>query len=224
MSEILYLVHATSNRSLVGNSLKVSKEPDTFPGVYFSLITDENILREQLFPGKQKLLIFSKTLLKQYNWHLNIQDVNGIISEHNTLFPWNTEKEIVNALKQNNMNELVFHDDVPLKYLCKTIVFPEYILGGEKNKRLPRKVITNNALPDFSLRPFYIFCDITSYTGIQSNFTKNSSLNWYRMMAHVARINLKKTDNIQTILSKLKKTQQFLHSHREAQDIYKMLR
>lgn len=223
MNKILYLVHVGKN-NLVGDKLRVSKEPDTFPGVYFSLITDENILKEELFPVGKIMHIFSRNLLKQNNWHLNIQDTNGIISEKNTLFPWNTEKEIVNALKKNKMNEIVFHNDVPLKYLCKTIKVPKNVWGLDKNKLLPKNVIVNKEKPDYSLRPFYIYCDINAYTGIQNEFTKPSSLKWYRMMAQVARIPIDKNDNSKQILLKLKKIQKYLFQHREEQDIYKMIK
>lgn len=222
MTKILYLVHTTKSK-IIGDKLRTSKEPGQFPGVYFSLITDENITSEELFPG-DVFLIFSKHLLKQNNWHLNIQDTNGIISEKNTLFPWNSEKEIVQALKKNKMNEIVFHDNVPLKYLCKKIKIPKNIYGFDKNKLLPRNVIVNKIKPDYTLRPFYIYCDINSYTGIQNEFTKPSSLKWYRMMAQVARISITKDDNSKSILSKLKRVQKYLLEHREEQDIYKMIR
>lgn len=222
MGKILYLVH-TSKGVIEGNKLRSSTDSDTFPGVYLSVITDENRLTEELFPGRDMFLIFSKELLKQKNWHINIQDTNGIISEKNTLFPWDTESKIVSGLKKNNMNEIIFHDDVPLKYLCQKIKIPKRLYGFDKNKVLPNKVIVNKEKPDYSLRPFYIYCDINAYTGIKNEFTKPSSLTWYRKMAQAARIPISKDDTSKKIISKLKKVQNYYKKHREEQDIYKLI-
>ena len=98
--------------------------------LYFSLITKYNRLTEKLFPGTECLL-FSRNLLKQINYHINICDNNGFITEGNTFFPWNIEyalekirenanlpinEEVVNY---HRMNEVIIHDDVLMDYLCQ---------------------------------------------------------------------------------------------------------
>ena len=86
MNDVYYLVHVTKNYSEEWSELKPSSlndYKDQYPGVYFSIVTKKNINKIQLFPGKQ-ILLFSKKLLEQKNYHINIKDYNGIISEKNT--------------------------------------------------------------------------------------------------------------------------------------------
>lgn len=103
-----------------------------FPGVYFTLITKDNLLTEELLT-KSYCLIFSKNLLKQRNYHVNETDNNGFITENNTYFPWNL-KEAVEEIKKNSlisssetginyrlMNEVIFHNPVPMEYCCMEI-------------------------------------------------------------------------------------------------------
>ena len=88
--DIYYLIHVTNDsKCFEWEELKVSEfnTDDQFPGVYFSIITKYNIDYEKLFPGKY-ILIFSKNLLYQQNYHINFVDYNGIIAEKNTYYPW----------------------------------------------------------------------------------------------------------------------------------------
>ena len=219
---ILYLVHGTS-REIRGERLRVSNDlNDQFPGVYFTLITNENRLREQLYPGKT-YNIFSKKLLEQHNWHLNVRDMNGIVTE-TTMFPWNTEQEIVRALKQSSQNELVFHDDVPLTYLVKRIQVPKHIPAYNINKLLPTKVMTNDTKPNYKHVPFYLYCDVSAYTGIPNEFTRASSLRWFRKMAQVARIPTSKTDTRNGIIQKINRVRSHYWTHREEQNLYPLIR
>ena len=74
--DILYLVHITSKKykdedgNLIWKELK-TRGIDQHTGCYFSLITKYNRLTEKLFPGTDCLL-FSRNLLKQINYHINI--------------------------------------------------------------------------------------------------------------------------------------------------------
>ena len=55
--------------------------------MYLSIITKDNINKEYIFPGKY-IIILSKKLLLQQNYHMNLTDYNGIVSEKNTFFPF----------------------------------------------------------------------------------------------------------------------------------------
>jgi hypothetical protein len=164
--DILYLVHITSkkyrdeNGNLVWTEIKAGGT-DQYPGSYFSLITRDNRLTEKLFPGTNCLL-FSRNLLKQTNYHINICDNNGRITEDNTFFPWNlqgaVEKIRENAglpidkekVNYHRMNEVVFHASVPMDYLC--LDMPSKIFTTDF---LPDYSIENEVPPDMSLLPFY---------------------------------------------------------------------
>ena len=86
--EVYYLVHTTNNPDCKKWS-EIRAAPfnvdDQFPGVYFSIITKSNIDRERIYPGKY-IMIFSKKLLMQKNYHINFTDYNGILTETNTYF------------------------------------------------------------------------------------------------------------------------------------------
>ena len=87
MDKVLYLVHTTNNNPQKYTELRKSNNlNDQFPGVYFSIITTDNINIEELFPNRY-IMIFSVNLLKQINYHINIRDYNGFITETNTYYP-----------------------------------------------------------------------------------------------------------------------------------------
>lgn len=150
--DILYLIHITQNENTDNwEQINIHQEDSSqYPGAYFTLITKDNRLTEKLYPGKF-CLIFSRNLLKQSNYHINISDDNGRITQNNTYFSWNLEeavdkirensylcgKEEENSWKINDkcMNEVVFHDPVSMDYLCMTI----------------KKGFDNSFLPDFPI-------------------------------------------------------------------------
>ena len=110
IGDIYYLIHATNNPDCLSwNELKVGdfNTDDQFPGVYMSVITKHNIESESIYPGKY-LMIFSKILLGQKNYHINLTDYNGILTENNTYYPWslnkfvNINKNFKESLKTNN--------------------------------------------------------------------------------------------------------------------------
>jgi hypothetical protein len=128
MDNIYYLVHVTNDPNCV-NWTELRTAPfntdDQFPGVYLTMITKDNIDKEDIFPGKY-IIILSKKLLFQKNYHINLTDYNGIISEENTYFPWNLDKFMSEnrkllSVKNRTLNEVVFHDNIDMKYCCGII-------------------------------------------------------------------------------------------------------
>ena len=167
--DIYYLVHITDNYTEDWKELKTSEVEAyeyQFPGVYLTLITKENIHNVDLYPGKQ-ILILSKNLLKQKNWHINLRDYNGYISEHNTYFSWNLTDAISkinsNENKDNIGHEVVFHDHIPMKYLCLVI---NNLSKVSNNMILPNIPIENKVEPDMTKEPFYCYPLEKNYTGI----------------------------------------------------------
>lgn len=151
-NDILYLIHITKDKNTENWKQVNSNQEDAsqYPGAYFTLITKDNRLTEQLYAGNY-CLIFSRNLLKKTNYHINVSDNNGFITENNTYFPENL-KEAVEKIKENSslcgideenswksndkcMNEVVFHDAVSMDYLCMTI----------------KKGFDNSFLPDYPI-------------------------------------------------------------------------
>ena len=187
MDDILYLLHCTNNKYYFKwDNLNPSKmDEHQFPGVYFSLITKYNLLNEDIYPANN-ILIFSKKLLEQQNYHINIQDYNGHINEKNTYYPWNLN-EAIKAIKSEDykkMNEVVFHDPIPFKYLCTAII--EHKISCNINNLLPNFPIFNNEKPDISKIPFYCYPYEMNYTGI--NKLNLSSKEFYIKMAKMCNI------------------------------------
>lgn len=210
--DVYYLLHNTSSnikKSL--NTLPTCSEAyeSQFPGVFFTLITKYNIDKEKLYGGT-KYLLFSVKLLEQYNYHINISDQNGTLSEYNTYYPFNLH-EALKILKNNakyklsyknpkyygwaNMNEVVFHDNIPMKYCCQIIEKPTFLNETDKNnyfinggikQYLPRVQLLNDEEPDMSKIPYYSYTMEDKYAGLK--MVKNSSINWFRMLAKVANI------------------------------------
>ena len=62
--------------------------------------------------------------MHQKNYHINLTDYNGILTENNTYYPWSLNK-FVNINKntcisgKRTMNEIIFHDNINMKYCCK---------------------------------------------------------------------------------------------------------
>jgi hypothetical protein len=217
---ILYLVHVTKNEykdatgKLVWTEIRASGT-DQYPGAYFTLITKDNRLTEELYSGP-KCLIFSRNLLKQFNYHINVSDNNGFISEKNTYFPWNLE-EAVEKIKENaalpldeddinyqRMNEVVFHDSVPMEYLCMD-------LPNKGNKFLPDYPIENDVKPNTSLLPFYCFAQP------EENNRLTSSHKFFEKFAEFC--NIDKSLSKEEIIEKMQENIPFLESHRDKQNI-----
>jgi len=132
MDDILYLAHVTMS-DIQGDHLEVSGSAATqFPGVYFSVITVHNREKEVLHMGDRVLLFSKELLVSTDRYHLNLQDNNGGICEGNTFLPERLT-EYLAALKRIAtgedkmhlcMNEVIFHDRVPMEFCRKRIRRP----------------------------------------------------------------------------------------------------
>jgi hypothetical protein len=213
---ILYLVHMTDNN--ITKCLRKSTEEDQFPGVYFSLITKYNLKYERLFPAKN-CLIFSKKLLEQQNYHINFVDYNGFINESNTYFPWELDK-VVKKLKSHKgdfTNEVIFHDNISLDYLCLKITLNDISsnIANINELILPKYEMYNDTKSNKDILPFYCYAKENEYTGI--NPKKLSSNSFYKKMAIMCNIDTKlKTDEI---IQKINEKIDELNNNREKQKL-----
>lgn len=217
MDSVLYLVHMTNSdpRKWAHKELMTTEYSESqFPGAFFSLITDFNIDVEQLGgnyeSGTEYAMIFSTNLLYQNNYHLNLVDYNGIITERNTFFPWKIS-EGVEMLKyqQVHRNEIVFHDNVPFSFLVDIRV-----------DGLPRMPAIPRGIPNTSRLPFYAYCFEDKYTGIDP--LPKSSKSFFLRMARLARLS-PVPHTIKDIVDEIKKKAPYLYSHRDQQNISALL-
>ena len=225
MEEIYYLIHTTNNPGCINwTELRTAEfnTDDQFPGVYLSIITKDNINKEYIFPGKY-IIILSKKLLLQKNYHINLTDYNGIVSEKNTYFPWNLHKfmskdrHLLLSEKQSQ-SEVVFHDNIDMKYCCGIISILKKDTNIKINNFLPNIEIENEEDPDMTKQPFlcYPFEDI--YTG--SNPLPKSSNKWYEMMSKVCKITIDEENNTpEDITTKIKDKANELYNNRDEQNI-----
>jgi len=231
MDRVLYLVH-TKNYDInttQWTELKTSGITDAnhqFPGVYFTLITKDNIKKEELYHDKL-ILIFSKKLLEQQNYHININDYNGFINEKNTYFPWDLDKAVkkIKSNKKSIGNEVVFHDPIPMKYLCATIsnksidpnIKDKYKCKFSTSLLLPPYELYNNELPDMAKLPFYCIPFEDNYTGIGK--FKLSSKKFYQKMATLCNVDNKQSR--EKIIRDITANLDDLYNHREKQKLEK---
>ena len=221
---VLYLVHTTNNDPTKYNELRAAKDIENqFPGVYFSLITTQNKDIENLYPGKY-IMFFSPELLKQHNYHINIQDYNGFISEKNTYFPWSLDKAVKIIDKESKLesgkhsNEIVFHDDIPMTYLCKIIEKPSFINNTDAflSFKLPAERCVNSTPPDISKLPFYVYSFEHRYTGIDP--LQSSAPSFFRKMAKLSKI-YPIPDSTKEIIRKLEEKAPYFLTNRNEQNI-----
>ena len=148
---LLYLVHFTNKDPTEWRELKCyGSATDQFPGVYCVLHTTTH---KPVFPGKYKLILPLSLLLRQ-DYHINIEDHNGIQSEHNTLFPdqFNTFYTLFSTGKADH-HEIVFHHPI--------LIHPASSFPSREELRRP---------------PRLGFVDNSFYTGTTSVLP--SSLEW----------------------------------------------
>ena len=215
MEDIYYLIHSTNNpECILWNELKTSyfNTDDQFPGVYMSVITKDNIESESIYPGKY-LMIFSKILLNQNNYHINARDYNGIITEENTYYPWNLS-EFLDCKNKCSMNEIIFHDNIDIKYCLRII---DTTNANYKNL-LPKTSLDSPELqPNISSLPFFCYPFQSMYTGI--NPLPPSSKEWYIMMSKMADITIDDNASIDDIREKIREKAEYLYMNRDKQKI-----
>ena len=225
MEDIYYLIHTTNNPDCINwTELRTAEfnTDDQFPGVYLSIITKDNINKEFIYPGKY-IIILSKKLLLQKNYHMNLRDHNGIVSEENTYFPWNldnfiSKSPLIPPGPRGPENEIVFHDNIDMKYCCAIISILKKDRTIKINNFLPKMSIENEEEPDMTKEPFlcYPFEDI--YTG--SNEMTASSNKWFEMMARVCKVTIDEANNTPEDISRnIKDTANELYNNRHEQDI-----
>lgn len=229
MDDILYLVHSTFmyDKWTELKPTSFNHVEHQFPGIYFTLITKNNIKTEELYGYGGDILIFSKKLLEQENYHINIRDYNGFINEKNTYFPWNLDK-VVKKIKQNCKkgyelgNEVIFHDAIPMKYLCMTIKvnsIDNNIAIKNKTKLsniiLPHYEIYNEEEPDKTKIPFYCIPLEDNYTGIGK--FKLSSNKFYKKMAILCNVNQEQPRK--KIIEDIKEKMKELYEDRQKQKV-----
>lgn len=262
MEDIYYLVHKTDKGTLTKLNPKelnpskyniekndVPRAEHQFPGVYFSLITKDNINRERLYKGNY-VLIFSRELLKQKNYHINIHDNNGFITETNTYYPWNIKDavdKIASITEENKKldigdeivktnNEVVFHDPISMKYCCRSITVPsglgistltETALNDYRfNRYLPNKKIKNELGPDMSKKPFYCYPQLEEKCYEEDNTkldeTLSCSNSFLETIASVCNIHTLKKDK-KEIIDEIKTKMEYLYLNREDQNIQALI-
>lgn len=189
---------------------------EEFPGVYMSYVSKSDIKKKICYIGKV-LLIFDKTLLQQKNYHINLVDNNGYISENITYFPYNLhklpKKEIIETFYKNiygstPSNEIIFHDKIHLSALCEIWV-KNIDIYNDLIKILPEKyhkimkiklfyeknvIKPTNIFLDKKSLPFYISLDYLRSGYYQTLYPyknkKQSSKNHYINIALIANIPL----------------------------------
>jgi hypothetical protein len=215
MEDFFYLVHVTNDKNYKNweyVKTAVFNTHDQFPGAYFSLVTKYNINYINLFPGKYKL-IFSVRLLEQKNYHINLTDSNGIISESNTFYPWNLNdylKLTSDGSEIDKVNEVIFHNPVSMNYFCKVI-----------SNKLPNMQIKNDTPPNLSYEPFYCYPFEDIQYGMRDR-SPPSSLEWLQMMADTCKTGLKGNETRCDIISSIKKNSEHLYNNRSEQNIDSM--
>ena len=226
MDEIYYLIHTTNNPDCINwTELRTAEfnTDDQFPGVYLSIITKDNINKESFFQGKY-IIIISKKLLLQKNYHINLADHNGIISEKNTYFPWNLDKfmnknrHLLLSEAPQIGHEVVFHDNIDMKYCCAIISISKKDSNIKMNNFLPKITIENEESPDMSKQPFFCYPFEDIYTGWDP--IPRSSNKWYEMMSKVCKITIDEENNTpEDITTKIKDKANELYNNRHEQNI-----
>ena len=113
-----------------GNHILPNGSYEDFPGVYTTIIHKYNLNKMLLFYYSVTdacVVILSKTLLLQRNYHINAIDGFGAVSDLFTFFPWELDKfiaaqKLVSDNHELQLNEAVFHHDINLHEYCCDIM------------------------------------------------------------------------------------------------------
>lgn len=187
-SKFLYTIIEKINKKIKYKGISSSTETnynntkfsDEFPGIFMEYISDYHIGKKIRYWG-DVLIIFNNKLLQQRNYHINIIDNNGYISENITFFPNNINtlpkmKDIVKfyEIKYGSYpgNEIVFHDKISINSICELWVankskynllidkIPEEYKNVVKIRKLYKDVkCDKNIIIDNASLPFLISLD-----------------------------------------------------------------
>lgn len=148
---------------------------DEFPGVYFHLLTSDEIGNKFMFEDVH--FIFSKVLLKQRNYHVNFVDQNGQVNENTVVKSRLMDLDVLESLQ--NDNEIVFHDPISLKalqaiYVTKKSSYDDLYKRLKKLKGgFEKLMVLSNTIPD---KNFNKYCDlpvlVTNARGITNTTLK----------------------------------------------------
>lgn len=200
--------------SMYENKWSENKYGEEFPGIFMNYIT-ENDVHDSIRYWGDIMLVFSKKLLNQNNYHINIIDNNGYISENLTFFKFNidkmpNQKDVVDFYEKIYMdypgNEIVFHDKIHISSLCEIWVdkkenyhklikqIPKKYINLVKIKRkYPKSVKCPNKIKiDTESLPFLLSLDFMKSSYFKAYYPyKNkttSSKTFYKKMCHLANI------------------------------------
>ena len=188
-----------------------------FSNSILSTLSVLNLSKHNLI--KSSILIFSKKLLEQQNYHINFVDYNGFINESNTYFPWELDK-VVKKLKSHKgdfANEVIFHDNISLDYLCLKITLNDISsnIANINELILPKYEMYNDTKSNKDILPFYCYAKENEYTGI--NPKKLSSNSFYKKMAIMCNIDTKLTRD--EIIQKINEKIDEFNNNREKQKL-----
>ena len=121
-----------------------------YPGVFMGVMTKAHVGTNLSKFGKDPLyLVFSTSLLKRPDWHLSLYDLNGFFTGR-TFIRETLHMCPISIQETWDLNEIVFHNYVPLEYLeeiwvdtyeMKTIV--ENLLARKPNIKISKIVVTS---------------------------------------------------------------------------------
>jgi len=234
LEDVLYLVHITKTNPIEWTEKKLKSAifdtRDQFPGVFLSIVTKQNVDNVHLYPGGNYKLYFSKNLLKQNNFHINMGDFQGYIGQNMTYYPWqlSTALESINKISEqktqkdkdfsetfkifgNNAVELVFHDDVLFDYLLKVEFIDRFDENSDEKLIIgdPVTIYTNplaiDFKPDLTKLPFFVYPFERNYGSAAQYEGKipKSDLSFFRAMARLANLLIAYTDTIDMIVDRL---------------------
>ena len=219
--------HNSNSNGVLSTKSSSYKETDfvnEFPGVYTSPITESNIGKHPKYYGPI-IFCFSNKLLQQKNYHINITDNNGRITENITYFPHNidTLPNLTDAEKYYKQHydaypsaEVIFHDKININLICEiwcldletyNIIikniskeFKNYIKIKISKKNTNIKCNIDEKYLDLQSLPFYISidCNRTGFNKLlyPCKTKENSSTTHYKKILRIANID-------ETIINKL---------------------
>jgi hypothetical protein len=235
LDDVLYLVHVTGTNPMEWSDKKLKAAEflmspdypyvDQFPGVFLSIVTKQNELNTSSFPGGNYKLYFSKNLLKQNNFHINLGDFQGFIGQNMTYYPWqlSTALESIKRFAEEKTDEdrefkerykilgetsveLVFHDDILFDSLFKIENIDK---NGDQTFEVETIYSNPSALsdfkPDLTKIPFFVF-PFEKYYGSAELYEGKipaSDLSFFRAMGRLANLVINDTDTIDSIVDQL---------------------